>query len=242
LKEAVNINIADLEETPLGSIRNNGWIKQIINTKALTVSQLSVAQLTDLPYEMNQNEFIYIVIDGHAKIENSIHNHDLRKGTLIYFPSGMHARIASQSPKLEFLVLEVLTNTKKGQPLCEYGTRVEMKGVDYCRSERRVLVVQPEEPPAYEPAKHNDTVNRCLFINDEVEIIRGKINAGGGAERHAHEGIEQLTYLLEPKEANLLVYTPPGVPHAGETYEVSLDLIVIYSPPYRESLKYGKVL
>lgn len=242
LKETVNINIADLEEIPIDSAQNNGWVKQIVKTKKLTISQLLVAQSTDLPYELNQKEFIYIVIDGHAKIKGSTHNHDLRKGALIYFPRGAHTQIKVLSPEVEFLVLEVLANTENGQSLCEHGTWVEMKEVDNCRPDRRVLVVQPEEPPAYEPANHSDTVNQCLFINDEVEVIRGKISAGGGASRHAHKGIEQITYLLEPKEENLLVYTPPGVPHAGENYEVPLDLIVIYSPPYRESLKYGKAL
>ena len=237
LLKTVNIDIAELTEVPLAADQGDGWVKQVVKTKRLTISQLLITQSANLPLEISEKASIYIVLDGQVTIGNSVDSYDLKKGALIYFPSGVRTRIKVQSPRVEFLVVEVLESTGNGQPLREYGTWVES-----CGPEGRVFIVQPEDPPAYEPANHSATTNRCLFINDDVEVIRGKINAGGGADKHAHEGFEQMTYVIEPREANLLVYIPPGVAHGGEKYEVSLDLLVIYSPSYRESLKYGKEL
>ena len=234
LTETVHIDIGQRKQLPLSSNRRDTWVKPLLKTNRLAVSQLLVTQPIDLPHTHNDKHLIYIVVNGHAKIEESANSYHLKKGALIYLPSNGRTSIKTVSPEVEFLVLEILESSASAEPLRNYGTWVERP-----ETKGRMFIVQPDDPPAYEPANHSDTVNRCLFINDDVEVIRGKINTGGGAQKHAHEDCEQLTYVFEPTP-QLLFYTPQGVAHGGDTYEAALDLLVIYSPPYRESLNYER--
>jgi hypothetical protein len=116
---------------------------------------------------------------------------------------------------------------------------IARKGADSAqgfRSAAEVLVIRPEDVAAYEPAGHARTRNRCLFVDEYLEIIEGLIERGGGAERHAHRDNEQLLYVLSGAGVPLLVYYPMGAPHGtGGGIAEPLELLVIYSPPLGES-------
>jgi hypothetical protein len=99
-----------------------------------------------------------------------------------------------------------------------------------------IRAVNPEDVEPYEPAGHAKTQNRCLFVDEHMEIIEGKIDRGGGAERHSHRDSEQLLYLLGGVGVPLLIHYPKGAPHGtGGGVAEPLQLLVIYSPPLGES-------
>ena len=98
-----------------------------------------------------------------------------------------------------------------------------------------IRIIKPEDVPSYPPAGHFKTINRCLFMDENLEIIEGSIESGGGAERHLHREHEQMLYVLE-SSAPLLIYYPKGTPHGtGGGMSERLKLLVIYSPPLGES-------
>ncbi|HEX6243161.1 MAG TPA: hypothetical protein VFZ61_19745, partial [Polyangiales bacterium] len=93
-----------------------------------------------------------------------------------------------------------------------------------------------ESVAPYAPAGHAKTQNRCLFVDQHVEIIEGLIERGGGAERHAHRDHEQLLYVLSGAGVPLLIHYPKGVAHGtGGGVPQPLHLLVVYSPPLGES-------
>ena len=103
-------------------------------------------------------------------------------------------------------------------------------------ADAQVFAVRPEDVAAYEPAGHAKTRNRCLFVDEHVEIIEGLIERGGGAARHAHRDHEQLLYVLSGAGVPLLIHYPKGVPHGtGGGVAEPLQLLVVYSPPLGES-------
>jgi uncharacterized RmlC-like cupin family protein len=106
------------------------------------------------------------------------------------------------------------------------------------RDERGTAVraVNPDDVQPYEPAGHAKTRNRCLFVDEHMEIIEGMIERGGGAERHSHRDHEQLLYVLAGVGVPLLIHYPKGAPHGtGGGIAEPLELLVIYSPPLGES-------
>ncbi len=161
------------------------------------------------------------LLEGSAILKD----HDEREvgeGQLIVIPAG--ARWEEQLSLLsgELVLLEV--------------ARAGLGAVDSSQPPAPVRVVDPEEVEPYEPAGHAKTRNRCLFIDEYMEIVRGSIERGGGAERHSHRDHEQLLYLLGGAGEALLIHYPKGVPHGtGGGVAEPLELLVIYSPPLGES-------
>lgn len=144
------------------------------------------------------------------------------KGQLIVIPAG--ARWGEQLSLLsdELVLLEV---ARTGTPAASSDEPAAP-----------IRAVNPEDVEPYEPAGHEKTQNRCLFVDDHVEIIEGNIARGGGAERHAHRDNEQLLYVLRGVGVPLLIYYPMGAPHGtGGGIAEPLELLVIYSPPLGES-------
>ena len=142
------------------------------------------------------------------------------KGHLILIPSG--ADLGAQLSLLsdELVLLEVTRATSA--PASD--------------STAQIRVVDPEAVQPYEPAGHAKTRNRCLFVDEHMEIIEGLIERGGGAERHAHRNNEQLLYVLAGAGVPLLIHYPMGAPHGtGGGVPEPLELLVIYSPPLGES-------
>jgi len=148
------------------------------------------------------------------------------KGHLIVIPSG--APWGRQlSVRSDELVLLEIARTAEG-PAAPAAPSSEASS--------RVHAVDPESVEGYEPAGHAKTKNRCLFVDEHVEIIEGLIAAGGGAERHLHRDHEQFLYVLAGAGVPLLIHYPRGAPHGtGGGVPRPLELLVIYSPPLNES-------
>lgn len=232
LTKALTVNVDGIQAEHLPG-NKGAKIQPLLEAQTVTINRLTVAQSGSLPTSPTGKDSIYFLLSGEAALRGQTESHRLEEGTLLFIPrqplserKGYQVQLELFSAELQLLVLNVSADDGS-VPLRNDGVWVDS----------RVLVVQPNDPPAYQPTNHTHTVNRCLFINDEIEVLRGKILTGGGADRHAHEAFEQFTYVIGPAPS-LLLYTPRGVLHGGDTYEVDLDLLVIYSPPYRESLRY----
>jgi len=147
------------------------------------------------------------------------------KGHLIVIPSG--AQLGEQLSVLsdELVLLEVARALDGGAvPAASRASTARIRSVD------------PEAVEAYEPAGHAKTRNRCLFVDQHMEIIEGLIERGGGAERHSHRDNEQMLYVLAGAGVPLLIHYPKGAPHGtGGGVPEPLELLVIYSPPLGES-------
>lgn len=115
-------------------------------------------------------------------------------------------------------------------------------------------LVREADVPGYHPANHTGTLNRRLISPDTVgargvEVLLGVIDKGKGALPHAHPGIEQVCYLIsgtaraqvQDECADMgpgdCCYFPPDIPHVFTvTSDEPARLLVIYTPPYEESL------
>lgn len=113
-------------------------------------------------------------------------------------------------------------------------------------------LLRETEAEGYQPANHTGTVNRRLvgpgaLDGKSIEVLRGTLQPGCGAEPHAHPGIEQVVYLLSGQAkatvgsesfdmaAGDCCYFPPDVDHSfSATGETAAEVLVIYSPPYAE--------
>ena len=116
-------------------------------------------------------------------------------------------------------------------------------------------LVRPADVVPYSPANHTGTRNFRLIGPDtvgasQVEVLIGEIERGKGALPHAHPGIEQVCYLLQGRAVAEVggqrqelgpgdcCFFPADAMH---TFTVVSDepvrVLVIYSPPYEESLE-----
>ena len=147
------------------------------------------------------------------------------KGHLIVIPAGARwgRQLAVCSDELVLLeIARTGIGPAANAPSCEGATRIH--------------AVDPKDVTPYEPAGHARTTNRCLFIDEHMELIEGSIARGGGAERHLHRHHEQFLYVLGGVGVPLLIYYPRGAPHGtGGGVAEPLELLVIYSPPLGES-------
>lgn len=102
--------------------------------------------------------------------------------------------------------------------------------------------------PAYSPPAHHGTVNRRLVdcaAGVGFEMILGRIEPGGAADRHYHRDETQVVYILKGEAMVALgeeaarrcgpgsvIRIPPGLAHeiavAGGG---PLEVIVLYAPP-----------
>jgi quercetin dioxygenase-like cupin family protein len=144
------------------------------------------------------------------------------KGHLIVVPAG-----ARWNERLSLLSDEVV--------LLEIA-RAGAQAASSSEQAAAVRAVDPDDVEPYEPAGHKKTRNRCLWVDDHMEIIEGMIERGGGAEQHSHPNNEQLLYVLGGVGVPLLIHYPKGAPHGtGGGIPEPLELLVIYSPPLGES-------
>lgn len=113
--------------------------------------------------------------------------------------------------------------------------------------------IREEDCTAYSPANHTGTVNRRLIgpgVTDSrrIEVVRGTIEPGHGAEPHAHPGIEQVCYLLAGRamasvggqtfemQPGDCCYFPEDLTHTFEAIGAEpVEVLVIYSPPSAEA-------
>ena len=161
------------------------------------------------------------VLAGSVVLKNQ-YSSQVGKGQLIVIPAGAHWGEQLSLLSEELVLLEV--------------ARTGAETTSSAEPAAPVRAVNPEDVEAYEPAGHAKTRNRCLFVDEHMEIIEGTIERGGGAERHFHRDNEQLLYVLRGVGVPLLIYYPKGAPHGtGGGIAEPLELLVIYSPPLGES-------
>ena len=113
------------------------------------------------------------------------------------------------------------------------------------------IKISPKDTSVYQPAGHEDTFNRRLIGSNSgarfVEVILGEMGSNGTADAHAHEGFEQILYMLDGTlkiiskdriewlEPGDLGFIPAGVTHQVLCQSKRAKFIVIYAPP-REQL------
>jgi mannose-6-phosphate isomerase-like protein (cupin superfamily) len=202
--------------------------KCLLKTDRLTIHQSSIRGRGDAEdYGVCDTNRAAYVLSGTATLKSSQAERSdtpIRKGQLIVIPAGARwgAQLCVQSEELVLLEVTELCEGERTATTSEPGARV--------------YVVSPEEIATYEPAGHAKTRNRCLFVDEHMELIEGLIERGGGADRHAHSHNEQMLYVLGDVPVPLLIYYPKGAPHGtGGGLPEPLALLVIYSPPLGES-------
>jgi uncharacterized RmlC-like cupin family protein len=148
------------------------------------------------------------------------------KGQLIVIPAGAAWGRQLSLHSDELVLLEIARTV----------TEVVARNAPRSEASAQVHVVDPKDVKPYEPAGHANTTNRCLFVDEYMELIEGLIARGGGAQKHLHRDHEQLLYVLSGVGVPLLIYYPKGAPHGtGGGVSEALELLVIYSPPLGES-------
>jgi hypothetical protein len=219
--EAQYIAVQDVEyELAPGCART--FKKRLLTTERLEIQQTLIRGVGDPDSDgACATDRAGYVLAGTAVLKNEDRT-QVGKGHLIVIPAG--ACWGDQLSVLsdELVLLEV----------ARAGARAASTNVPAAK----IHVVNPEDIQRYEPAGHAKTQNRCLFIDEHLEIIEGTIGRGGGAERHFHRDNEQLLYVLGGLGVPLLIYYPKGAPHGtGGGIAEPLELLVIYSPPLGES-------
>lgn len=110
-------------------------------------------------------------------------------------------------------------------------------------------IVRLEALETYAPPGHSGTTNRRLVeaaaTEGRFEMVHGRLEPGGVAERHAHDVEYQAMMVLGGAcdvtlgdaapvraEAGAVVRIPPGTPHEVTSLgPEDLELIIVYSPP-----------
>jgi mannose-6-phosphate isomerase-like protein (cupin superfamily) len=195
--------------------------KHLLTTERLAIQQTLIRGGGDMErYGACATDRVAYVLAGAAVLKNQDRT-QVGEGQLIVIPAG--ARWGDQLSLLseELVLLEV----------ARAGAQASNN-----ESAAPIHAVNPEAVEPYAPAGHAKTQNRCLFVDEHMEIIEGMIERGGGAERHFHRNNEQLLYVLGGVSVPLLIYYPKGAPHGtGGGIAEPLKLLVIYSPPLGES-------
>jgi quercetin dioxygenase-like cupin family protein len=201
--------------------------RDLLKNEYLGINQIVIKGSGDAEdYGTRTINRIQYVLDGKATLRQGGIQTDISQGQLIVVPGGM-----PWGPGF-FVISEELTLLDIA-PQPEHQGTVPSSDTDYADS---IRIIRPEDVPSYSPAGHFNTTNRCLFLNEQVEIIEGVIESGGGAKRHFHQEHEQILYVLEGTGTSLLIYYPKGTPHGTEGgISTRLKLLVIYSPPLGES-------
>lgn len=222
MSEARYIAVQDVAYEPaMGCSRT--FRKHLLTTERLEIHQTLIRRGGETErYPASAADKVAYVLAGAAVLRNQDRT-QVGKGHLIVIPAG--ARWGEQLSLLsdELVVLEV---ARAG---------AETPSSDSI-TPRPIHAVNPALVAPYEPAGHAKTQNRCLFVDAHMEIIEGRIERGGGAERHAHHDNEQLLYVLGGLGVPLLIHYPKDAPHGtGGGIDEPLELLVIYSPPLGES-------
>lgn len=109
-------------------------------------------------------------------------------------------------------------------------------------------IIRVGQLPSYTPPGHSDTTNVRLVdgrFNGRFELVLGKIEPGGIADRHSHAREAQVIYVRAGQARVVLgsdppqlcgpetvIRIPPGVDHEVVSLgPETLELIIVYSPP-----------
>jgi len=212
--------------------------KLLLKNSEISVAQLQLAALQNLPKEHSNYDRFYIVLEGeilvnpastHAK-QSSSALHTLIKEDLIHIPREIDGCSRLSAGQDETLLLEVQILDPKAKPK-------SLKLDQGIWIDEQFLIIEKSKSLPYIPDHHVNTSNHCLFINDDIEILLSCIDVGGGADVHTHDGEDQCTYVIDPAPSKLLYY-PKGVQHGGiVNIEKRHDLILMYFPPQGECLQ-----
>jgi quercetin dioxygenase-like cupin family protein len=196
--------------------------KRLLTTERLEIQQSLIQGTGDAedcgPFAVDTAAY---VLAGTAVLKDQDRT-QVAKGHLLVIPAGVRWNEQLSVLSDELVLLEIAR-----------------AGAQAASSDARAAAIRTVDPAAvapYEPAGHKKTRNRCLFLDEHMEIIEGVIERGGGAEQHAHRDHEQLLYVLGGVGVPLLIHYPKGAPHGtGGGIPEPLELLVIYSPPLGES-------
>jgi|GEM_PF-725189 len=224
-REPVYVMVSGVESLPYPACARTS-VKELLRGEEVLVSQVVIEGKGEAEdYGVSETVRCWYVLDGKAILRGERADAHVSRGCLIVIPPGV-----SWGPCLS-LVSDRLT----ALDIAARAGREDRGSHPDAGQDRAASVIRPEDVPSYLPAGHSKTVNRCLYIDDRIEIIEGTIEVGGGAQRHLHRHHEQVLYLLETSNP-LLIYYPKGAPHGTEGGVSSrLKLLVIYSPPLGES-------
>jgi len=227
--EARYISVQDIEYG-LGAGCARTFRKHLLSTDRLEIHQTMIRGGGDAEeYGARATNRVAYVLSGTAALK---HEDPARpdtmigKGHLIVIPSGAPwgRQLSVRSDELVLLEVARAATETDAQTAPGHGGAAQVHAVD------------PKDVPSYEPAGHAKTTNRCLFVDEHIELIEGTIARGGGAQRHFHRHHEQVLYVLGGVSVPLLIYYPEGAPHGtGGGVPEPLALLVIYSPPLGES-------
>lgn len=219
--EARYIPVQDVKYEPATGCART-FRKHLLTTERLEIQQTLIQRGAGMEnYGVCAADRAAYVLAGTAVLENQDRT-QVGKGQLLVIPAG--ASLSEQLSLLseELVLLEV---ARAGAPARPSG-----------HPAAPIRAVNPEHVAPYAPAGHAKTQNRCLFVDEHMEIIEGTIERGGGADRHFHRDNEQLLYVLGGVGVPLLIHYPKGAPHGtGGGIAEPLELLVIYSPPLGES-------
>ncbi|HKU37507.1 MAG TPA: hypothetical protein VJR89_05150 [Polyangiales bacterium] len=194
--------------------------KHLLTTERLEIEQTLIRAGDPEEHAACSKDRAVYVLAGSAVLQQASHT-EISKGQLVLVPAGARWEESLSLRSAELVLLEI---SRAGSP-------AELKP----ELAAPIRAIDPKRIATYAPAGHAKTQNRCLFIDEHMEIIEGVIERGGGAERHSHPDHEQLLYVLSGAGVPLLIYYPKGAPHGtGGGIAEPLELLVIYSPPLGE--------
>lgn len=201
--------------------------KHLLTTESLEINQIVIkgSGAAEEYRIININRAQY-VLDGKATLNEGATTTEIGPGHLVIIPPGLPWGANLFVNTDQFITLDIARRADDQE---------DAPSPDTSRGDL-IRVVKPEDVPSYQPAGHAKTTNRCLFIEERMEIIEGMIESGGGADRHFHKNNEQMLYTLGGLTDPLLIYYPRGAPHGtGGGVSEPLKLLVIYAPPLGES-------
>jgi quercetin dioxygenase-like cupin family protein len=218
--------VVDSVETQLLDGCSKTFSKELLGSEHLEIDQIIIRGSGEAEdYGTGRTDRIQYVLDGKATLCQGRIEEDISQGQLIIVPAGVPWGPGLFVASDQLVLLDIAP--------VEGRSDIPSSGTDHAGS---IRIIRPEDVPSYPPAGHFNTTNRCLFLNENVEIIEGLIESGGGAQRHFHDEHEQILYVLEGTDTPLLIYYPKGTPHGTEGgISTRLKLLVIYSPPLGES-------
>jgi quercetin dioxygenase-like cupin family protein len=206
------------------ALDTGGARKRCLTGEFIVIDQVEIPRGGGEGLGVSDSTRALYVVEGNGSIRIGPDDHELVSGNLVVVPPGVAPGAQLVVASGAMVLLEITSSAPSGG--------AAPAAVDAATSLR---IVRPEDVDAYEPAGHAKTTNRCLYIDDRVEIIEGLIEVGGGADRHFHEHNEQALYVLNAPEL-LIVHYPRRAPHGtGGGIADPLHLLVVYAPPLGES-------
>ena len=109
-------------------------------------------------------------------------------------------------------------------------------------------IIRVGQLPSYTPPGHSGTTNVRLVdgrFNGKFELVLGRLEPGGVADRHSHAHESQVIYVRagqarvtlgnDPAQIcgpETVIRIPPGVEHEVVSLgPETLELVIVYSPP-----------